>query len=186
MKINLPAKISAVRSGLAQYGRNNICYIDGQSSYYWIATYISDLPISEETDQDQFFDNSSLMNACNGCDLCIDACCTHALHKKRFVIDSDKCLTLHNESSQNIPDWIENKWHNAIIGCMRCQLVCPVNKRSPYNIKDSIIFSDSETEMILSRRSLDKLPTELYEKLEAINFIEDYNLLSRNLSVLLN
>ena len=185
IKINLPAKISAVNSGLGQYGRNNICYIDGQSSYYWIATYISDLMHSEETCKDKVLDTRSIMTTCDDCNLCLTTCPTQAINNNRFVIHANKCLTLYNERSQNFPDWIKSKWHNAIIGCMRCQLVCPVNKKNPYNIKNSIIFSNSETDMILSRMPLNKLPKSLYLKLETINFLEDYNLLARNLDVLL-
>ncbi len=40
--------------------------------------------------------------------------------------------------------------------------------------------------MILSKVPLDKLPAITYRKLELINFIEYYELLARNLSVLIS
>ncbi|MCK5764050.1 MAG: epoxyqueuosine reductase, partial [Clostridiales bacterium] len=35
-KINLPAKLLAVKSGLGVYGKNNICYVEGLGSFMWL------------------------------------------------------------------------------------------------------------------------------------------------------
>ena len=40
----LPLKILAVRSGLGEYGRNNICYVPGMGSFLQLAAVYSDMP----------------------------------------------------------------------------------------------------------------------------------------------
>jgi epoxyqueuosine reductase len=44
----LPLKLLAVRSGLAEYGRNNICYVQGMGSFLRFVAVYSDMPC--ETD----------------------------------------------------------------------------------------------------------------------------------------
>lgn len=180
MKTNLPCKPAAVRSGLGVYGKNNICYINGQSSFYWLGVYVSDMPCENLP-----LKNYSTMYACKNCGLCLKNCPTGAISNDRFIVHADKCITLQNESSNDFKNWIEPKWHNSIIGCMRCQIICPVNKNSIRNIKDLAEFDDLETKMILAGTPLSELSALTYEKLEEINFIEDYDLLARNLNVLI-
>lgn len=69
---------------------------------------------------------------------------------------------------------------------MRCQSVCPVNRKHIDNIEDIAEFDSYETEMILAGTQLYKLPETTYRKLDTINFVEDYNLLARNLKVLIS
>ena len=47
-KAKLPWKLLAVSSGLAQYGKNNITYVDGMGSYHRLVAYISDLPGAQD------------------------------------------------------------------------------------------------------------------------------------------
>ena len=47
-KANLPWKLLAVHSGLAQYGENNITYVNGLGSYHRLVAFISDLPVKEK------------------------------------------------------------------------------------------------------------------------------------------
>ncbi|MEE9378294.1 MAG: hypothetical protein V3V33_09695 [Candidatus Lokiarchaeia archaeon] len=44
----LPQKTLAVRSGLAEYGRNNITYIPGMGSFHRLTTLYSDFPTEED------------------------------------------------------------------------------------------------------------------------------------------
>ncbi|WP_242841118.1 4Fe-4S double cluster binding domain-containing protein [Clostridium akagii] len=125
------------------------------------------------------------MGMCENCDLCLKNCPTGAIANDRFIIHTDKCITLHNGSNEEFPKWLNSKCHNSIRGCMCCQLICPANKNYIKNIEDFAKFDDCETRMILSKTQLDELPQITYKKLESINFIEYYNLLARNLNVLI-
>lgn len=181
IKINLPCKLLAVNSGLGTYGKNNICYINSQSSFYWIGAYISNMPCENDSWQ-----KCTTMDMCENCDLCLKNCPTSAIANDRFIIHANKCITLHNESKEDFPKWLNSKWHNSIIGCMRCQIVCPVNRNYIKNIKDFAEFDNRETKMILDKTPLEELPETTYRKLKLINFIEDYGLLARNLNVLID
>jgi len=77
----------------------------------------------------------SVLDACKSCTLCTKACPTGAISKDRFNIDTSRCLTFLNESKGDIPDWVKPGSHNSLVGCMRCQLVCPYNKK----VKDWIV-----------------------------------------------
>jgi len=118
------------------------------------------------------------MEMCNGCSLCINNCPTNALDEDRFVVEASKCITYHNESEKAFPQWIEK--NNSIIGCLRCQIVCPMNKGSVKNIKDIASFDKKESKQILDEIPIENLNETMLKKLEDINFVEYYNLLTRN------
>lgn len=179
-KINLPCKLIASRSGLAQYGKNNICYINNESSFYWMGVYISDIPCEDDSWQ-----KSKVMDICKECNLCSKNCPTGAIAKDRFLVHASKCITLQNESEKDFPKWLNPKFNNSIIGCMRCQIVCPANRNQIKDIGDLGEFDEIETRMILSKTPLSEFSETTYKKLEAINFIEYYNLLARNLNALI-
>jgi len=44
----LPIKTLAVCSGLAEYGRNNVCYVEGLGSYLQLAVAASDMPCDSD------------------------------------------------------------------------------------------------------------------------------------------
>lgn len=179
IKTNLLCKLLAARSGLGAYGRNNICYIDNESSFYWIGVYMSDMPCKDDPWQ-----KNSIMNACRNCSLCLKNCPRGAIADDRFIIHANKCITLYNECEGDFPKWMDSNCHNSIIGCMKCQIICPINKNYIRNIEDLAEFDDDETKMILAKTPLDQLSEITYKKLKSINFIEDYSLLARNLKAL--
>lgn len=179
-KTNLPCKLIAVRSGLGAYGRNNICYINNESSFYWIGIYVSDMPCEDDSWQGQ-----AVMDACEKCDLCMKNCPTGAIGKDRFIVHADRCITIHNERDKDFPQYINPKWHNSLIGCMRCQIICPVNKNYIKNVEDLVEFDDSETRAIFAKTPLAELPEATYKKIELISFTDYYELLARNLDVLI-
>lgn len=180
-KINLPCKLTAVKSGLGVYGRNNICYINNESSFFWLATYISDMPCVDDT----WIESPTTMKKCSDCNACLKNCPTNAIADDRFLIHANKCITLQNESEKDFPIWLKPSWNNSIIGCMRCQIICPVNKKYITKIKDLVQFDATETKMILENVPLHKLPEITYKKIDDINFIQDYKILARNLKVLI-
>ena len=68
---------------------------------------------------------------------------------------------------------------------MICQDVCPANKEHTAWVMPGGEFSAKETEMILKGVAGNELPSETREKLAKVAMLDDYELLQRNLRVLL-
>lgn len=177
----LPMKTLAVCSGLAEYGRNNICYVEGLGSFAELAVAVSDMPC----DSDPWREPRAL-DRCTSCGGCERNCPTGAIAGDRFLLRAEKCLTLHNESEEDFPGWIDPAWHNALIGCMKCQEACPENARLAGCFDDLAAFTEAETDLLLAGTPIDMLPADTLEKLKIIDFADDnYVLLKRNLAALL-
>ena len=177
----LPEKHIAVHSGLARYGRNNITYIDGWGSYFTVRTFFTDIPCPSDDWQEL-----KMMDQCHRCTACVKKCPTQAIHEDPFLISGERCITFFNEKSGNFPEWMKPEWHNCLIGCMICQDICPANKNQSNYIVEEEAFTPDETQMILDSVPRDKLPAPTINKLKKIYMFNDYNLLQRNLCVLIN
>lgn len=177
----LPRKLLAVRSGLGEYGRNNICYVEGMGSFLNLNPYFSDIPCAEDRWQDM-----CQMEACHTCRLCLQNCPTAAILPTRFLIDNERCLTYFNEAGGewNFPDWIDPAWHNALYGCLRCQAVCPKNKPFLNTRVEQIDFTEAETAYLWEGKSPELFPEELKQKAAALAMEEYLGVLPRNLRVL--
>jgi len=175
----VPNKLLATCSGLAEYGRNNITYVQGSGSFHRLKVYLSDLPAGADD-----WGEPRMMEQCNSCSACIRRCPTGAIDAARFIIRAEKCITFHNEREEPFPDWIDPSWHNCLIGCMYCQAVCPVNKDFLDLFEDAETFTEEETTLILRETSRQNLPQDTAEKLERLYLLEDFNLVGRNLGVL--
>ncbi len=175
----LPVKTLAVRTALAQYGRNNITYVPGMGSFHRLSAFYSDLQI----EKDEWYDLNS-MELCKECSACRKNCPTGAIPSDRFLLRVEKCLTYHNEQPKEIsfPDWIDPSWHNCFIGCMRCQHVCPMNNKVKDWVEPLVEFSESETRELLDVPDIESLSKSLKEKLESTELIEYFELIPRNLS----
>lgn len=180
-KASLPLKTLAVKSGLAKYGRNNITYVPGMGSFYRLVAFYSDCPCKEDNWQE-----AKMMKACDKCLACLENCPTRCIVNDRFLVHAEKCLTFFNEDEQDMPSWIPVDSHNAIVGCMRCQLVCPVDKPYIDKIVAGPDFSEEETTLILNNVPVEKLTPETRRKLENTFSENMYPLLPRNLNVLIN
>ncbi len=176
----LPEKLLAVRSGLAQYGKNNITYIEGTGSFHRLRAFLSDLPDIEDS-----WLGLQSMELCNKCSACINKCPTGAIAPHRFLIQAEKCLTFHNERQAEFPDWIEPSWHNCLIGCMACQSVCPANKKLLNRFEEKESFTEEETGLILKGTSRYQLPRATIGKLQRIYLWDDMDIIPRNLNVLI-
>lgn len=180
-RARLPLKLLAARSGLGVYGRNNICYVPGMGSFVRFAACFTDAGCTG----DNWYD-IKMMESCNSCSACRKACPTRSIPDELGVIDTERCLGYLNVHAGEFPDWVDPLWHNSIIGCFRCQEVCPQNRKFLERIEDVGEFSHEETEMIISGMPLDKLPAETRAKLEKIyTLVAYYDCLPRNLKVLL-
>lgn len=178
----LPLKLLAARSGLVEYGRNNITYAVGMGSFMRLTAVYSDM--SCEDDQWQ---EGRMMKRCENCDLCRKACPTGAISKDRFLLRAERCLTYHNEKKGSIPfpDWIKPSWHNAIVGCLTCQRVCPENKPYLQSMGETAEFDEEETRLLLKGTPREQVPASTMKKLQLLSLTDYYDELPRNLSVLL-
>ena len=178
----LPQKTLAVRSGLAEYGRNNITYVPGTGSFHRLTTLYSDFPTEEDNWQEL-----QMMDMCKECSACTRKCPTGTIPTDRFLLRVERCLTFHNEHPPEIsfPDWIDPTWHNCLVGCLHCQKVCPANKKVINWIEPGPEFSEEETKLLLNEMNIDDLPTTTKEKIEKYDLVNYYELLPRNLGVFL-
>ncbi len=175
----LPQKTLAVRSGLAEYGRNNITYVSGMGSFQRLTTLYSDFPTEEDNWQEL-----RMMDMCKECTVCTRKCPTGAIPIDRFLLHAERCITYHNEHPPEIPfpEWINPTWHNCLVGCLYCQKVCPANKKVINWTEPGPEFSEEETKLILKGQNLDQLPIETKEKIEQYDLVNYYEVLPRNLS----
>jgi epoxyqueuosine reductase len=122
------------------------------------------------------------MKACDDCALCRQNCPTGSITADRFLIHAENCLGFLNEIKPHVPYWVKFQpdWRSALIGCRRCQFICPVNKPYLKNVVDGPSFSEEETNLILNKAPWERLSPETRKKLEDIRGI--YQLMACNLS----
>ncbi len=163
----LPFKLTAARSGLAKYGKNNITYIGDWGSFHQLLGFYTDLETSSDPWQEM-----EMLNACKSCKLCTEACPTGAIVEDRFNIDTSRCLTFYNESKKNIPGWVKPGSHNSLVGCMRCQLVCPYNKKVKDWIEDIGELDQEDIRLLKKRSNGEKEDPKLVNKLKNMGLYE--------------
>jgi epoxyqueuosine reductase len=169
---SLPKKLLAVRSGLAAYGRNNLAYVAGMGSYHRLVALYSDLPCDDDTWQPV-----RMLPRCEACSACVRRCPGAAITTERFLLHAERCITFHNEKDSSVPfpSWFEARWQSCLVGCMRCQDVCPENGGTVDCLKDGLAFSQQETALLLSGRRLEQFPSAAAQKLlqsEMAGFLE--------------
>jgi epoxyqueuosine reductase len=176
----LPLKLLAVRSGLGQYGKNNICYVPGMGSFLQLVALYSDLPCQEDSWQD-----AQVMQRCKSCNACRLKCPTGTIPSDRFLLRAERCIVFHNEKQGDVsfPAWMDPSSHNCLIGCMLCQRVCPVNRDFLGWIEGKEEFSEEETSLLIEGVKMDKLSTTTVEKLKRLDFVRFYDKFPRNLGV---
>jgi epoxyqueuosine reductase len=184
----VPQKIAAARSGLARYGRNNITYVPGCGSLHMLVTYYSDMPCPDDAWQE-----AEIMTQCQTCKACAGACPTKAISKDGFTIRQDRCLTLYSgySGSLDFPGWLNQSWFECLIGCMKCQRICPENKSYINWIEENETFTEEETRLLREGLTEDNLPAEIRDKLDRLDLIRFFDLknclemLARKLTLLL-
>lgn len=181
--MRLPLKPLAVRSGLADYGRNNITYVAGMGSFHHLIAFFTDSPV--ECDE---WREPQMLERCKNCRACIIKCPSGAIGGDRFLLYAERCLVFHNEKPADVPfaAWIDPSWHNALFGCMICQRFCPEDKKVSDWIETLAEFSDEETYLLLSGSSPDVLPAATIQKLDLLELTDSLDVLPRNLGTLLN
>jgi epoxyqueuosine reductase len=167
----LPNKRLAVCSGLAEYGRNNITYIDGWGNFFTLYSYLTDMPCQG----DYIWREAKNMDECDACGVCVKSCPTKAIRDSRFLIDNEICFTHFEESDMPFPDWLPDRAYQSAFGCFRCQEVCPKNSEVLKNINTTVTFDETETGLLMAGTARKDMPEELQRKLEILG-IDDWRL----------
>ena len=177
---SLPLKTLAAWSGLCEYGKNNVCYVSGMGSFLQLVAVYSNMPCSNDRWQE-----AKVMESCQSCQLCSQACPTGAIPSDRFLLRAERCIVYHNEKEGSVPfpDWMKRSWHNCLVGCLRCQWTCPLNKGLLQWIDEREEFSEEETELLLEGATRDRLSAETIRKLEHLDLMDYLGNLPRNLGV---
>jgi epoxyqueuosine reductase len=172
----------AVRTGLAEYGRNNIGYVDGMGSFLALYAFLTDWPPSGDDWHDL-----RMMELCETCRVCMHVCPDGCIREENFVIDAGRCLPLYNEIEGVFPDWIPARAHNSLVGCMRCQLPCPANRTVVKGAGRLEDVTEEETRTILDGKSDEALLATLARKLRGFDLASAESLpaFSRNLAALI-
>jgi epoxyqueuosine reductase len=178
---NLPLKRLGVQSGLSEYGRNNITYINGMGSNFSLVAYFSDIPCENDT-----WRNAATARACDNCNVCINNCPTGAIIKERFLIDNQKCLSAINETPGDFPEWLPMSVHHTCYDCLRCQEKCPMNIGHIDKMTKCFMFSEQETEMLLQGNLIENFSEDTKQKIFTLGLDEWYEAIPRNIKALMN
>ena len=177
-------KLLAARSGLGKYGRNNIIFVDGMGSFITLYAFFTDFQFKEDN-----WHEINMLEECEKCRNCVGICPTSCITMGNFVIDVTKCITLYNEIEGKFPRWIHPNWHNALMGCMKCQIPCPANEKVHDYAGRLEDVTEEETLKILRGECDNKLINSLTKKLKGFapaTSKEYFPIFTRNLSVLIN
>lgn len=180
-KVRLPQRLLAVSSGLAWYGKNNITYVPGVGSFHRPVVFVSDCPAPADP-----WRKPALLDRCETCQVCMKACPTQAISKDRFLLHAERCITFHNERTNDFPDWLLPAWHHCLVGCIICQKVCPANRDFVGWIEQGPAFDEEETALLLEGTPEDNPHPRTLDKLETLGMMEYLHVIGRNLKALLN
>ncbi|MCY3410120.1 MAG: 4Fe-4S binding protein [Candidatus Heimdallarchaeota archaeon] len=176
----LHLKFLANKTGLGRYGRNNLCYVEGMGTMLMLLAYFTDANALEDD-----YTDMKMMSRCENCRICLNSCPNGAISEDNFVVDVSKCITLYNETKEDIPEWINRTdVHNALMGCMKCQEKCPENKLYIDNVEWLEDMSDAVV-MKLLNGSLEKEDHIIYDKV-LLSDEERMEIFSRNMQLLIS
>jgi epoxyqueuosine reductase len=191
-RVTLPAKMLAVRVGLAEYGRNGLAYVEGLGSFVRLDVFGTDAPLVDDAEAAaasallERLPVPPRMRRCLACAWCYHACPTTCIDPGGDRIDPLRCLTYSNEHEGGWPDGLRPDAHNSLVGCMSCQMGCRVNLERGYLLAPvpAARFDWEETAIILEDLPQEKLPEPLRSKLDALDLAEYSPVLGRNLRAL--
>lgn len=118
----------AEKAGIGWQGKHSIVINEKTGSFFFIGIILTSLELEYD---------SKAADRCGNCTLCIEACPTGAINPNR-TINAGKCISyLTVEDKNPVAASDVEKLGGRIIGCDRCQEVCPWNKNaSCHNIPE--------------------------------------------------
>jgi epoxyqueuosine reductase len=145
----------AQRSGLGWIGKNGNLITKESGSFFFIATFITDLELE--------YDDPLAKDFCGSCTRCIDACPTAAILPDK-TINGSQCISYFTiELKDEIPLEMKGKFGNWAFGCDVCQDVCPWNRFSkPHNETG---FAPIEAILNFTTTEWEELTEETFKKL---------------------
>jgi len=146
----------AQRSGLGWIGKNGNLITRQTGSFFFIATFITDLDLE--------YDDTFIKDYCGSCTKCIDACPTEAILPDK-VIDGSRCISYFTIELKEmmIPSEMKGKFDNWMFGCDVCQDVCPWNRFS--RATDEIEFTPIQEVIHFSLKDWEDLTEESFRKI---------------------
>lgn len=182
-RVRVANKLLAAQTGLARYGRNNLAYVRGMGTFARLDAFCTDADLGAVEAE---IEGSLLLSSCPPCRNCHHHCPTGCIPLDGTVIDATRCLTYLNEEEGEWPDWLDPRAHNALVGCMRCQEMCPADRY--FLRKEAVVaeFDAEETAIVLMNLPPERLPAGVRAKLDELDLTEYSLVLGRNLLALRN
>ena len=180
--VHLPLKLLGARSGLTQYGKNNISYVKPYGSQHRLVAFFTDA--KAEADSDLWVEAIQI-ESCKHCNACVEACPYGAIQTDNDLINPNKCLSFYMDLMDPLPPWTTQAEVGAIIGCTHCQDACKLNYY--------FTVESRKTLAVISKEQMNEMKAvDLYEDLsnstktfvQTLGFEDDYALLKRNVGVL--
>ncbi|MEN8614679.1 4Fe-4S double cluster binding domain-containing protein [Dehalogenimonas sp. THU2] len=176
---NVPTKLLASHAGLLENGYNNMGFIEGMGSFFRLSAFFSDMPPGTAV-----WTEHRVSRSCEVCRACSESCPTGCLGPDGY--DVGRCLSLLSKEASDFPEWVHSRWHNSLIGCRICQQVCPMNRELLDTAGTGAEFSETETGAILAGTPFEDLDPATRDKLRYFHLNTYYNILPRNLRLLLD
>ncbi|WP_084783826.1 tRNA epoxyqueuosine(34) reductase QueG [Paenibacillus sp. FJAT-26967] len=108
----------AERAGIGWVGKNCAVITPEWGSWVYLGELLTNVPFPADT---------SIMDQCGDCTICIDACPTGALVGPG-QLNAGRCISFLTQTKGHMPDEFKDKIGNRLYGCDTCQVVCPINK----------------------------------------------------------
>ena len=171
----LPSKRIAVQSGLAEYGRNNIVYVEGMGSALALRVYSTEMPCAKDA-----WRRPVVATKCDTCELCIKKCPAGAINHDNFLVNSEKCMVTWQQRDDDFPGWMPDTAHHTPYYCFMCQARCPMN--ADQKIIESA-FSEKETARLLEGGPFDDVDADFGARISLL-MLDSRKQIPRNLRVL--
>jgi epoxyqueuosine reductase len=182
--LEAPLKAVGNRMGLVDHGKNNIGYAEGMGSYLQLVGLVSEVRLHGAGDATR--PEEALLPRCEKCRICAAACPTGAIGRDRILLHGENCYTLYSESLAPMPEGMRPPSPRCLIGCLRCQEVCPENKGRLKYESTGVEFSEEETGLFLGlAEGSDRGLASIKAKLGVLGLSGDIRLYARNLKIFL-